>query len=116
LRDAGFLTLLNPAQAGGGGATFSDAFRVVRTLARADTSIAQVLSYHYLLSHSAFWRATEEQRSELVRQSIEQKWFWGGASNPRDALTILTADGDGFRLNGRKTFASNASLADRITL
>jgi alkylation response protein AidB-like acyl-CoA dehydrogenase len=25
-------------------------------------------------------------------------------------------DGDGFRLNGRKTFASNASLADRITL
>jgi alkylation response protein AidB-like acyl-CoA dehydrogenase len=89
---------------------------VVRTLARADTSIAQVLSYHYLLSHSAFWRATEEQRSRLVRQSVDQKWFWGGASNPRDALTTLTADGDGFRLNGRKTFASNASLADRITL
>lgn len=42
LRDAGLLTLLNPAQAGGGGASFSDAFRVVRTLARADTSIAQV--------------------------------------------------------------------------
>jgi alkylation response protein AidB-like acyl-CoA dehydrogenase len=116
LRGADLLTLLNPAQAGGGGATFSDAFRVVRTLARADTSIAQVLSYHYLLSHSAFWRATEEQRSRLVRQSVDQKWFWGGASNPRDALTTLTADGDGFRLNGRKTFASNASLADRITL
>jgi alkylation response protein AidB-like acyl-CoA dehydrogenase len=116
LRDADLLTLLNPAQAGGGGATFSDAFQVVRTLARADTSIAQVLSYHYLLSHSAFWRATEEQRTRLVRQSVDQKWFWGGASNPRDALTTLTSDGDGFRLNGRKTFASNASLADRITL
>jgi alkylation response protein AidB-like acyl-CoA dehydrogenase len=116
LRDAGLLTLLNPALAGGGGAAFSDAFRVVRTLARADTSIAQVLSYHYLLSHSAFWRATELQRSQLVRQSVERRWFWGGASNPRDGITTLTTDGDGFRLNGRKTFASNASLADRITL
>jgi|HubBroStandDraft_6_1064221.scaffolds.fasta_scaffold266459_1 alkylation response protein AidB-like acyl-CoA dehydrogenase len=116
LREAGLLTLLNPNEFGGGGATFPDAFRVVRTLARADTSIAQVLSYHYLLSHSAFWRATEEQRSRLVQQSVEQKWFWGGASNPRDALTVLTADGDDFRLNGRKTFASNASIANRITL
>ncbi len=116
LRDADLLTLLNPVQVGGGGATFSDAFRVVRTLARADTSIAQVLSYHYLLSHSAFCRATEEQRSRLIGQSVEQKWFWGGASNPRDALTTLTAEGNGFLLNGRKTFASNASLADRITL
>jgi alkylation response protein AidB-like acyl-CoA dehydrogenase len=116
LRDAGLLPLLNPAQAGGGGPTFSDAFGVVRTLARADTSIAQILSYHYLLSHSAFWRATDEQRNSLIQQSVEHRWFWGGASNPRDALTVLTPDGDGFRLSGRKTFASNASLADRITL
>jgi alkylation response protein AidB-like acyl-CoA dehydrogenase len=116
LRDAGLLTLLNPTDAGGGGATFIDAFRVVRIVARADTSIAQILSYHYLLSHSAFWRATADQRSRLIRRSVEQNWFWGGASNPRDALTMLTPDGDGFRLNGRKTFASNAMLADRITL
>lgn len=116
LREAGLLTLLNSAEVGGGGATFTDAFRVVRVLARADTSIAQILSYHYLLSHSAFWRAGTEQRDRLVRQSVAQRWFWGGASNPRDALTVLTVHGDGFRLNGRKTFASNASLADRITL
>jgi len=116
LRDAGLLSLLNPTAAGGGGASFSDAFQVVRMLARADTSIAQLLSYHYLLSHSAFWRATDEQRNTLIRLSVAHKWFWGGASNPRDALTVLAPDGDGFRLNGRKTFASNASLADRITL
>jgi alkylation response protein AidB-like acyl-CoA dehydrogenase len=89
---------------------------MVRSLARADTSIAQILRYHYLLSHSALWRATDEQRRRLVRHSVDQKWFWGGASNPRDAQAVLTADASGFRLNGRKTFASNASLADRITL
>jgi alkylation response protein AidB-like acyl-CoA dehydrogenase len=116
LREAGLLTLLNPRQAGGGGGTFGDAFRVVRLIARGDTSIAQLLSYHYLLSHSAFWRAGAAQRKQLIGQSVAEKWFWGGASNPRDDLTVLAAEGDGFRLNGRKTFASNASLADRITL
>jgi alkylation response protein AidB-like acyl-CoA dehydrogenase len=116
LRDAGLLTLLNPGDAGGGGAGFTDAFAVTRVIARADASIAQVLSYHYLLSHSAFWRSTPAQGAQLVRDSVAQKWLWGGASNPRDDLTRLTEDGDGFRLNGRKTFASNASLADRITL
>jgi len=116
LREAGLLTLLNPEEAGGGGAQFKDAFRVARIIARADTSIAQLLSYHYLLSHSAFWRAEPDQQRRLVRQSVAHQWFWGGASNPRDALPALTADGDGFRLNGRKTFASNASLADRITV
>lgn len=116
LRNAGLLTLLNPRETGGGGARFRDAFRVVRTIARADTSIAQILSYHYLLSHSAFWRSEPEQQKLLVQQSVEHKWFWGGASNPRDMLPLLTIDGDGFRLNGHKTFASNASLADRITV
>lgn len=116
LRDAGLLTLLNPKDAGGGGATFTDAFRVVRLIGQGDTSIAQLLSYHYLLSHSAFWRADVAQRKNLIDQSVAQQWFWGGASNPRDDLTVLSTEGDGFRLNGRKTFASNASLADRITL
>jgi alkylation response protein AidB-like acyl-CoA dehydrogenase len=116
LRDSGLLTLLNPKDVGGGGGSFTDAFRVVRIIARADTSIAQLLSYHYLLSHSAFWRAEPEQLRPLVRKSVEQKWFWGGASNPRDPLPLLTADGDKFRLNGRKRFASNASLADRLTV
>ena len=116
LRHAGLLTLLNPVEFGGGGASFADAFHVVRIIAQADASIAQILSYHYLLSHSAFWRATPEQAERLIRASVAGQWFWGGASNPRDPLTVLTPDGDGLRLNGRKTFASNASLADRITL
>lgn len=116
LRQAGLLTLLNAREFGGGGASFRDAFRVVRAIARADTSIAQILSYHYLLSHSAFWRSAPTQQASLIRQSVEKKWFWGGASNPRDPLTVLTADGDAFRLNGRKTFASNAAVADRITV
>jgi alkylation response protein AidB-like acyl-CoA dehydrogenase len=116
LRESGLLALLNPQAAGGAGASFTDSFRVVRILARADTNVAQLLSYHYLLSHVAYGRALPEQRAELHRRSVAERWFWGGASNPRDAFPVLTREGDGFRLNGRRNFASNAAVADRITV
>lgn len=116
LRAAGLLALLNPAEHGGGGGSFGDALRVVRLIARADASIAQLLSYHYLHLVNALWRGSPAQAERLSRASVAGRWFWGGASNPRDPESQLTADGSDFRLNGRKTFASNASLADRITL
>lgn len=116
LREAGLLALLNPEAAGGAGASFTDSFHVVRILSRADTNVGQLLSYHYLLSHVACTRAPPKQRAELHRRSVAEKWFWGGASNPRDAFPLLARDGDGFRLNGRRNFASNAAVADRITV
>jgi alkylation response protein AidB-like acyl-CoA dehydrogenase len=116
LREANLLALLNPKAAGGIGASLTDSFRIVRILSRADTNVGQLLSYHYLLSMVAYERALPEQRAELHRRSVAEKWFWGGASNPRDASPVLTRDGDGFRLNGRRNFASNAAVADRITV
>ncbi|WP_127091996.1 acyl-CoA dehydrogenase family protein [Aquabacter cavernae] len=116
LREVGLLALLNPAAHGGGGGSFTDAFRATRIVSRADTSIAQLLSYHYLHLTNALWRADAGQAEHLSRASVAGRWFWGGASNPRDPESVLVPEGDGFRLSGRKTFASNASLADRITL
>ena len=116
LRGSGLLPLLNPQEHGGGGGSFTDALLAVRVIGRADASIAQLLAYHYLHLTNALWRATPEQGAALSRASVAGNWFWGGASNPRDPESRLTAVEDGFRLTGRKTFASNAALADRITL
>lgn len=116
LREAGLLSLLNPVEHGGGGGRFTDALLATRVVARADASIAQLLSYHYLHLTNALWRADAAQAERLSRASVAGQWFWGGASNPRDPESQLTPNGEGFRLDGRKTFASNAALADRITL
>jgi hypothetical protein len=102
LRDADLLTLLNPAQAGGDAAAFSDAFRVVRRLARADTrgqldraivelSLSTVAQCILARDRGTAGKArTAIGRTEMVLRRRR-----------RDALTLLTADGVGFRLNGR---------------
>lgn len=114
LRESGLLAFLNPAHYGGGGGDYIQSQEIVRIIARGDTNTAQILAYHYLLSHNAFLRALPEQRTTLIKRSVEQQWLWGGASNPRDPVLILSEDGDGFRLNGRKNFASNAAIGQRI--
>ncbi|MEP9348178.1 acyl-CoA dehydrogenase family protein [Xanthobacter sp. KR7-225] len=116
LREAGLLALLNPVAHGGGGGSFTDALVATRVIGQADASIAQLLAYHYLHLTNAVWRATPEQAERLSRGSVAGKWFWGGASNPRDPESRLTPAAGGYRLSGRKTFASNAALADKITL
>ncbi|GLI22853.1 alkylation response protein AidB-like acyl-CoA dehydrogenase [Xanthobacter flavus] len=116
LREAGLLELLFSPEHGGGGGSFTDALLAVRVIGRADASIAQLLAYHYLHLTNALWRASPEQAAALARASVAGRWFWGGASNPRDPESRLAPVEDGYRLTGRKTFASNAALADRITL
>lgn len=116
LREAGLLELLYPVEHGGGGGSFTDALLAVRAIGRADASIAQLLAYHYLHLTNAVWRASAQQAAQLTRAAVAGRWFWGGASNPRDPESQLVPTADGLRLSGRKTFASNAALADRITL
>lgn len=114
LRGSGLLAFLNPAAYGGAGGGYADSQQITRIIARSDSNAAQILSYHYLLSHNAFLRALPDQRERLLAQSVAGGWLWGGASNPRDPTPVLVADGGGFRLNGARNFASNAVIADRI--
>ncbi|MFE0024196.1 acyl-CoA dehydrogenase family protein [Amycolatopsis sp. NPDC059021] len=101
LRHSGLLTLLDT----GGWAAANEATRIV---AAADASAGHLLGYHYL----QLWRAG------LFGQPVasEPEWFWAGVSNPLDAALRLTPCGDGFTLEGTKTFATGASVADRLVV
>ncbi|MFF7655678.1 acyl-CoA dehydrogenase family protein [Streptomyces sp. NPDC007983] len=114
LRKAGLLTLLIPTERGGGGADWRTAYAVIREIAAADGSIGQLIGYHYLLSWNVRFFGGPAHTERVERAAAEGRWLWGGAFNPRDPDVVLTPDGGGFRLDGRKSFATGARVADRL--
>lgn len=114
LRDAGLVNLLDPAEFGGGGGHWESAFRVLRILARTDASVAQVLAYHYINSGSIGFNTAPARQADWYRRTIAGRWVWGDSVNPTDPDLHLTADGDGYRLNGLKRFSTGASAGDIV--
>ncbi|MEV0677878.1 acyl-CoA dehydrogenase family protein [Actinosynnema sp. NPDC050436] len=82
---------------------------VTRVVAAADANVGHLLGYHYL----QVWR-----RGLFDGPVVEEDadLFWAGVSNPLDAALELTPAGDGFTVSGRKTFATGASVADRLVV
>jgi alkylation response protein AidB-like acyl-CoA dehydrogenase len=116
LRSAGLLTATVPRALGGAGLSWRQAMRLVRTVARADASLAQLLGYHYLIVQTPLLRGTPEQAQRYLAETAAHGLYWGAAVNPRDPDITLTPDADGFRLSGKHTFATGASLADRLAV
>ncbi|GGM92713.1 FMNH2-dependent monooxygenase [Thermopolyspora flexuosa] len=117
LRENDLLQVQEPVEYGGDGLNYAQASQITRRIARGDTSIAHLLGYHYAQTRIAHLFGTPEQADELSRRNAEQKLFWGGVQNPRGGSSlVLTRDGDGFRLNGRRSFASGASLGDYLSV
>jgi alkylation response protein AidB-like acyl-CoA dehydrogenase len=86
---------------------------VTRIVSAADASIGHLIGYHYL----HLWRARLFGNPAAAdRMRADPRWFWAGVSNPLDAALNLTPDGDGFIVDGRKTFATGASVADRLVV
>ena len=116
LRESGLLRLLIPAERGGTGAGWLAANTVTRIVSAADANVGHLLGYHYL----QLWRGELFDRPEpierLHRDTVAGNWFWAGVSNPLDAALELTPAGDGYVLNGRKTFATGAAVADRLVV
>lgn len=115
LRQSGLIDLLVPATHGGGGGHFEAAFQVVRTIARADASLGQLLGYHYLNQACVVFYGTDATRqASWLRRSAEQHWVWSDSFNPVSPDLTLAYDGTTYRLSGRKRFATGASVADLI--
>ncbi|WP_440902139.1 acyl-CoA dehydrogenase family protein [Actinosynnema sp.] len=106
LKDSGLLTVAD-----------WDAQRaVVRVVGAADANVGHLLGYHYL----QVWRGgLFLDRDDAAARSAElhgQNLFWAGISNPLDAALQLTPVDGGYRVDGRKTFATGAAVADRLVV
>ncbi|POM27366.1 Dibenzothiophene desulfurization enzyme C [Actinomadura rubteroloni] len=117
LRGHDLLQVQEPVEYGGDGLTYAQASQITRVIARGDTSIAHLIGYHYAQTRIAPLFGTPEQADAQSRRNAGEKLFWGGVQNPRGGSDlVLTRDGDGFRLNGRRSFASGASLGDQLSV
>jgi alkylation response protein AidB-like acyl-CoA dehydrogenase len=119
-RASGLLGLMVPREHGGYGGTFVDLMRVVITISAGDSNIGQMYQLHTggirLLQEFA---SPETQAKWLPRFAHGELWIANaysevGTRSVNDFNTTVTADGDGWRLNGKK-FYCTGSLAGDVT-
>ncbi len=115
LRRAGLLTIAIPAHLGGGGAATSEILRVLRRIAEADTSIAQLLSYHLFGSRIALEGGNDALARKRLSGFLDKGWFHAGiAQAAYPPLIEARNEGGGYVLNGAKPFTSGAAVADTL--
>jgi alkylation response protein AidB-like acyl-CoA dehydrogenase len=115
LRRADLLRLLVPEELGGHGQPFRTGLEVLRQIARVDSSVAHFLGYHYLFQNRMGSDLDVRDRYDaLRRRSAENGWIIGSTGNVLDPDLVLEPAANGYRLNGTKTFATAARVADRI--
>ncbi|GHP16701.1 monooxygenase [Rhodococcus sp. NKCM2511] len=116
LKDAGLVTLLGPVEHGGGGQDWPTAYQVIRTVSKADGSIGQLLGYHLLWFWAARLVGTPEQIEAVEADATKNKWFFGGAVNPRDNDVSVTDEGETIVFDGSKTFSTGSRVSDVTVL
>ncbi|MFG2396997.1 acyl-CoA dehydrogenase family protein [Streptomyces lydicus] len=116
LKDSGLVTLLGPTAHGGAGQDWPTAYRVIREVAAADGSIGQLLGYHYLWNWAARLVGTREQWEQVEAEAARQRWFFGGAVNPRDKDVVVRDEGETLVFSGRKSFSTGSRVSDVTVL
>ncbi|MFE0513870.1 acyl-CoA dehydrogenase family protein [Streptomyces sp. NPDC058964] len=116
LREAGLLTLLVPAELGGGGADWPTAYTVVREIAAADGAIGQLLGSHYFLSWSARFFTEPALATHVERKSAAEQWCWGGGFARQELPLTLAGKPGGYVLDGRQSYTTGVLVADRLAV
>jgi alkylation response protein AidB-like acyl-CoA dehydrogenase len=116
IRDSGLLNLPVPVEYGGQGLAWSKVFSAVRRLAQADASLAHVFGFHHLQLAGVLLYGTHDQQSRFLRDTVEQRWFWGNALNPVDRRLRATEVDEGYLLHGVKSFCSGSVGSDQLTV
>lgn len=114
LKDSGLLNLLAPTEFGGGGGHWETAFQAIRIISSVDGSIGQLLAYHYINQSGIAFYALPPSQPAWWQATVNGNWLWGDSVNPVDPTLTLTADGDGYRLNGLKHFSTGSGVGDVI--
>ncbi len=110
-----------PVVEGGGGASIRELFQVVIRLAEADPDVAHSLRFHYYQVED-FLRSPDSELKDKWLQKVKEGALIGNAFTEISSnhvgnsvyQTILSPDGEGYRLNGTKYFSTGTLYADGV--
>lgn len=116
LRDSGLLTLAVPQQYGGQGVAWPEIYRIVRYLAAVDSSLAHLFAFQHLQVATIVLFGNPDQQRHWLTRTVQERWFWGNATNGRDTGLVLSPREEHYELNGSKSFCSGALGADALVI
>ncbi|MFJ4372684.1 SfnB family sulfur acquisition oxidoreductase [Pseudomonas japonica] len=108
-----------PKAYGGAGVSTVTLARVIARIAQADSSLGQIPQNHFYALEVLRVNGTEAQKQRLYAEVLAGVRFGNalaelGTKTANERTTALTRDGDDFRINGRKFYATGALYAQRI--
>lgn len=120
---AGLLSLAQPEEWGGGGQPFEVYLQVLEELAARWAAVAVAVSVHSLSSHPLLVFGTDAQKQLWLPDMLSGNQIGAySLSEPQagsDAAALscaAVADGDGYLLNGSKSWITHGGMADFYTL
>ncbi|RWX81362.1 acyl-CoA dehydrogenase [Neorhizobium lilium] len=117
IKDAKLGTLRIPASKGGPGGSISDYIDLLLILGTGDSNIPHGLRSHFNFTETLALAPIELEDRRHLENVLAGKLFGGahteqGTQRPGEVSARLTRDGDRYRLNGRKWYATGTAFAD----
>jgi len=117
VRRSGLATLRVPKHLGGPGGSIPDLVEVLVILATGEPNIAHALRSHVNFVESLILSPPSFKSETFLKKVLDGAIFGGanteqGTARPGDVTTRLTRQGDRFRLNGKKYYATGTAFSD----
>jgi SfnB family sulfur acquisition oxidoreductase len=108
-----------PKAYGGAGVSSVTLAKVTQLIAEADSSLGQIPQNHFYALEVLRVNGSVEQQKRLYAEVLAGQRFGNalaelGNKTAHDRTTRLSPEGDGYRINGRKFYATGALYAQRV--
>ncbi|SFI04137.1 sulfur acquisition oxidoreductase, SfnB family [Collimonas sp. OK307] len=108
-----------PRAYGGAGVSYGTLAEVIATIAAADGSLGQIPQNHFYAVEILRVNGSDAQKRFYFERILAGERFGNalaelGTRTSQERRTRLSKDGEGFRINGRKFYATGALYAHRI--